>query len=56
MSRIRFLSSLPILVLTAAACEGGGITQARAFPGGEPSMLAGPTASVSVTCPSPRCR
>lgn len=51
MSRIRFLS-LVVLALAASACDGGGITQARI--GSEGALLfVGPTASVTVTCPTP---
>lgn len=52
MSRIRFLSALAVLALAAAACDGGGITQARTGAEG-PLLFAGPTASVTVTCPTP---
>ncbi|HLM68649.1 MAG TPA: Ig-like domain-containing protein [Longimicrobium sp.] len=52
MSRIRSHFSLAVLVLAASACDGGGITQARAGSGGA-LLFAGPTASVTVTCPTP---
>jgi hypothetical protein len=54
MPHTRILASLTALVLTASACDAGGVTQPRAVPGGEPSMLmAGPTDRVYVNCPSP---
>lgn len=52
MSRIRFHSFLAVLLVAAAACDGGGITQARAAAEGA-QLFAGPTASVTVTCPTP---
>lgn len=52
MSRIRSCSFLAALVLTAASCDGGGITQARIGSDGA-SLFAGPTTSVTVTCPTP---
>ncbi len=52
MSRIRLLSSLSLLVLAAAACDGPGVVLPSAVPG-DPSLLAGPTAQVIVHCPTP---
>lgn len=52
MSRIRFHSALAALALAASACDGGGITQARIGSDGA-LLFVGPTASVTVTCPTP---
>lgn len=52
MSRIRFHSALAALMFAALACDGGGITQARIGSDGA-LLLLGPTATVTVTCPTP---
>ena len=50
MSRIRLLSTLSVLVVAAAACDGA--VQPMAVVD-DPSLLVGPTARVDVHCPTP---